>query len=1272
VIGLTFGSSLAGQAVGREKPTQRLHHDEQVKRDLDTERLGVLFASGSRSVERASALDSAAIHVLASRPTGIGEWHLLSLDSPLSSVVEIDSRIGALVQSSAVEFASPVFHGLDGGWVIVTPHVLVRFRPEQRATAEVLLPALAPAMEIVERDFANMSGVYRLGVDSRNGLEVLAWANTLSDDRRVTWAEPVWQFSARKQATPDDPGFEDLWGIHNTGQFGGVPNMDMDGDLAWEVTSGNGVKVMILDDGVQSDHPDLNWAGGQDFTSDASPNGDPYNECDAHGTKVAGCVSAVADNALGTVGIAPSAAVLGARFSISTVPCEGTGSSQSDWIVQALDWGYVAGARVSNMSYNLGSPSQAIKSKYRDTHDNGMVHFASAGNNGNPTVGYPASLPTVNAVANVRPRGQLSSSSNYGPDLSVSAPGTRIYTTDRTGSDGDDPGDYLFAGGTSLAAPYAAGVAALILAAEPSLSSSEVEDKLRCSARDLGDPGFDETYGHGFVNAYKAVFAPMGVDSDSDGTEDPCDNCPYASNWDQADGEHDGIGDVCDVCPGDWLNDIDQDGYCAEADNCPFMPNPGQEDADGDGVGDVCACVAPRFVFTGPEDGGYFGYRTRSAGDVNDDGVEDLIMGAVLNDGGAWIHSGEDGSLLYELTGEATDDSFGRSSAGLGDINGDGLDDFVVTARLNDAGGPDAGRAYVFLGRPGPFPVTIPAEDAHYNLTGVADESFGNDVTSTRDLDGDGVREILVGAWQNDLAGTDAGAAHLFSGATGALIHTWTGEAPGLRFGWGVADAGDTNDDGVTDILVSGTTSGAGLVCVYSGADHSLLYRITGEVTGDRLGRGVSGVGDLDGDGYADLIVGADRNDAGGSNAGRAYVFHGRPGPYPVEIAAQDADLILTGQELDDQFGRSVSGISDLDGNELPDLVIGASGAGVIGWGKAGRAYLYSGQTGELLRAFSGEMSGDAFGIWVNGDVDVDHDGTGDLIVGAIFNDAGGDNAGRAYVYLLDDQACSKPNNRLTNVSTRGFVGSGPEVLIGGFIIHGGPKKVLVRARGPAIVPGHLQDPTVTLRTIDGDLIAECDDWQDCGNEQDIIDAGLNIGLNSADGAFIMTLDEGAYTPIVSGVGGATGVGIVEVFDLDAPSTSQLSNISTRGFVGTGPNVLIGGFITESGPTRVLLRARGPATVPGFLQDPWMELRTISDDWILDCDDWRDCGSEQEIIDCGYHVGMRDEDAAVIVTLDDGAFTPIVRGVGGTTGVGIVEAIELPETCSGFSGPLHR
>jgi hypothetical protein len=132
--------------------------------------------------------------------------------------------------------------------------------------------------------------------------------------------------------------------------------------------------------------------------------------------------------------------------------------------------------------------------------------------------------------------------------------------------------------------------------------------------------------------------------------------------------------------------------------------------------------------------------------------------------------------------------------------------------------------------------------------------------------------------------------------------------------------------------------------------------------------------------------VGANLNDAGGSDAGRAYVFHGGPGPHPIEIAASNAVLIITGAEANDQFGVAVSRISDLDGDELPDLVVGASSGGVTGKGKAGRAYFFSGQSGGPLglNAF-GEMWDDRFGISVNGEVDFNNDGATDLIVGAVW-----------------------------------------------------------------------------------------------------------------------------------------------------------------------------------------------------------------------------------------------------------------------------------------------
>src|SRR5262249_39568570 len=202
--------------------------------------------------------------------------------------------------------------------------------------------------------------------------------------------------------------------------------------------------------------------------------------------------------------------------------------------------------------------------------------------------------------------------------------------------------------------------------------------------------------------------------------------------------------------------------------------------------------------------------------------------------------------------------------------------------------------------------------------------------------------------------------------------------------------------------------------------------------------------------------------------------------------------------------------------------------------------------------------------------------------------------AGAAYVFT---GLGSSPIIPLLNISTRMNVGTGDNVLIGGFIVVGtDPKKVIIRALGASLadmgVPGALADPILELHEMD-DTVVTNDDWRDT-QEQEIIDSTIPP-TNDLESAIVATLEPGPYTAIVRGKNDGTGVGLVEVYDLDQAANSQLANISTRGFIDTGDNVMIGGFIVGDGiSTTVVVRAIGPSlsaqNVADPLKDPTLEL----------------------------------------------------------------------------------
>jgi hypothetical protein len=258
--------------------------------------------------------------------------------------------------------------------------------------------------------------------------------------------------------------------------------------------------------------------------------------------------------------------------------------------------------------------------------------------------------------------------------------------------------------------------------------------------------------------------------------------------------------------------------------------------------------------------------------------------------------------------------------------------------------------------------------------------------------------------------------------------------------------------------------------------------------------------------------------------------------------------------------------------------------------------------------------------------------------------------------------ATTAPTVHLANISTRLAVGSGDNVLIAGFTITGSqPKKVIVRGLGPLLpVNANLADPTLELHDSFGGTVAGNDNWRD--TQQDELKATTIPPTNDYDSAIVRTVNPGAYTAVLAGKGGTTGVGVVEVYDLDLAADSRLANIATRGRVGDGDDVLICGTIAVgNGTTTVLFRALGPSLtalgVPNALQDPTLELHDGQGATIATNDNWQD--TQAAAIQNTTIPPNDPREAAILRDLTPGAYTAVVRGKNGTTGVAVIDAYQL-------------
>jgi hypothetical protein len=371
--------------------------------------------------------------------------------------------------------------------------------------------------------------------------------------------------------------------------------------------------------------------------------------------------------------------------------------------------------------------------------------------------------------------------------------------------------------------------------------------------------------------------------------------------------------------------------------------------------------------------------------------------------------------VIHDWPGENPNDRFGRVNRMIGDVDEDGVADIAVASPHNADGGSQAGKVYLYSGATG---------DGIRTHVGEANWNFGNELATVGDVSGDSIPDYVIGA-PSGLVGAPVGPgrAFLFSGSDGTLLHTWIGEADGDRFGRMVAGGGnelnggigDIDGDGVPDILIgapyhdsSGTD--AGRVYVYSGADpESAILVLDGEEPGDTFGFGLGGLGDVDGDGCGDFVVGAPQEQSGAG--GRAYAYSGATGTllHPR----------FDGDATSERFGLLfASGPGDVDADGTLDIFVSDIANAALG-ADTGRAYVFSGADGSIIHTFTGATAGEGLGVG-RGCGDLDFDGHPDLLIAAFRSSAGATNAGRAFVFSGADGSIART---ITNTIAFDFFG---------------------------------------------------------------------------------------------------------------------------------------------------------------------------------------------------------------------------------------------------------
>ena len=576
------------------------------------------------------------------------------------------------------------------------------------------------------------------------------------------------------------------------------------------------------------------------------------------------------------------------------------------------------------------------------------------------------------------------------------------------------------------------------------------------------------------------------------------------------------------------------------------------------------------------------GAQVSDAGDVNGDGFADVIVAARDAGDGPAPYTGEsyvvfgkaggfgaaialaglDGADGFRIDGVESYDYSSRSVSAAGDVNGDGFGDVIVGAPGSYPAGDhrSAGESYVIFGKAAGFGAALALADLDgadgFRIDGVDGyDGSGASVSAAGDFNGDGFGDVIVGAYQ---AASYAGESYiLFGKAAGfdaALALTDLDGADGFRIdgidpgdyaGAAVSAAGDVNGDGFGDVfigapsgdsgggvlagesyLVFGRAGGVGAALALASLDGADGFRLGGASSFDSSGAALHGAGDVNGDGFDDLIIGASSGDPGGnSGAGESYVVFGKAGGFDADLALADLDgadgFRIDGVDAGDSSGFSVSAAGDVNGDGFGDLIVGAPSGDPGGRSGAGESYVVFGAASGFGAAIAlaaldaaqgfrldGVDAGDASGRSVSAAGDVNGDGFDDLIVGASFGDPGGLNAaGETYVVFGFDSGAVTHAGTAAAEMLQGDIGA--NVIIGGLgddvLVGGGGQDVLRGGGGDDV----LAIGDMTFRHADGGLGVDTLRLAGDDLELDLTGQG-NSGVNAIEAVHLAGVGAGA------------------------------------------------------------------------------------------------------------------------------------------------------------------